>query len=363
MNIDPASIHLPVLLKEVLEAISPHPGGRYLDGTIGMGGHASEILGAALAKGGPAEICGLDRDTQALELAQKRLDSFGSAAHLFHLRYSQFEQALDSLGWTSVDGALLDLGVSSLQLDFPSRGFSFYSDGPLDMRMDQRNPSDEPVSRLVNKASLEELKSIIARYGEEPQAGRIAAAIVRTRQKKPFETTSELASTIETAYPAAWRAKARNHPATRTFQALRMAVNDELGELEQFLDAILPRLSVGGRLVIIAFHSLEDRIIKHRMKDWAAGCICPKSLPVCICHHTPEVRILTPRPLVASEDEKAKNSRSSCAKLRAAEKLESTPKTLIVQSGTFERDMRPTSRKARLEAREKKLLRRCGGRI
>ncbi len=367
MYTDPACIHIPVLREEVLEALAPRPGGRYLDGTVGMGGHALAVLERAAAQGDPpAQLCGLDRDTKALELARERLSPYAASTHLFHMRYSQFAEALDALGWDLVDGVLLDIGVSSLQLDSPERGFSFHADGPLDMRMDQENLSEEPVSRLVNKARFEELKEIISHYGEDPQAGRIAAAIVRARQVKPFETTRELATVVEQAYPAAWRAKARNHPATRTFQALRMAVNDELGELERFLDAVLARIRPGGRLAVISFHSLEDRLVKHRMKDWAAGCICPKYLPVCVCNHKPEVRILTPRPLTANDSERAANPRSTCAKLRAAEKLEvsgETTRSVASSSSEFERDIRPSSRRARLKAREEKLLRRgMGGR-
>ena len=362
MYADPAQIHVPVLLQETIDALAPRAGGRYLDGTLGMGGHAFALLERAASMGeAPAQLCGLDRDTEALELARHRLAPFGDNVHFFHLRYSQFAQALDSLGWDMLDGALIDIGVSSLQIDSPERGFSFHADGPLDMRMDQQGLDDRPVSELVNRARMEELKNLIATYGEEPQAGRIAAAIVRARQIKPFQTTRELASVVEQAYPAAWRARARNHPATRTFQALRMAVNDELGELERFLDAILTRLRPGGRLAVISFHSLEDRVVKHRMKTWAQGCICPKSLPVCVCHHQPEVRILTPRPVQAGDEELARNPRASSAKLRAVEKLATAPEgqqaTAAIPQDT-PLDVRPRSRRERLRAREEKMRRR-----
>lgn len=312
-----ASLHVPVLLDEVLEALHPVAHGRYLDGTLGMGGHAAAVLARA---GEGAELCGLDRDPEALELARARLAPFGACAHLFHSVYSEFAVALDELGWDAVDGVLLDIGVSSLQIDKAERGFSFHQDGPLDMRMDPES-DDTPVSRLVNRAKVETLKDLIARYGEDPQAGRIARAIVEARDRKPFETTSELALVVERAYPAAWRAKSRNHPATRTFQALRMAVNDEIGQLERFMDAILPRVKPGGRLAVITFHSLEDRVVKHRMKAWAEGCRCPKYLPVCVCGHTPEVRLLTPKPLTALATELAANPRAGSAKLRVVEKL------------------------------------------
>ena len=208
----PESVHISVLLNEAVDALAPKAGGRYLDGTVGMGGHSFAIMERT---GGEGFLCGLDRDTQALELARIRLAPFGDRVHLVHTRYSEFEAALDGIGWDAVDGALIDIGVSSLQIDSAERGFSFNSDGPLDMRMD-RDSEELPVSRLVNRAKLEDLKDIIERYGEDPQAGRIARAIVEARVRKPIETTGELAALVERAYPAAWRAKARNPPATRT---------------------------------------------------------------------------------------------------------------------------------------------------
>ncbi|MDO5484544.1 MAG: 16S rRNA (cytosine(1402)-N(4))-methyltransferase RsmH [Desulfovibrionaceae bacterium] len=311
-----ASLHRPVLPAETLAALAPRPGGRYLDGTLGMGGHAEAVLSAAP----DTELCGLDRDAQALALAGERLSPFGGRAHLFHHRYSDFAQALGELGWTSVDGALLDIGVSSMQLDTAERGFSFYSDGPLDMRMDQ-NSGAPSAWHWVNRENFASLKECIAELGEDPQAGRIARAIVEARQKAPINTTAELAALVERAYPPAWRAKGRRHPATRTFQALRMAVNDELGELRRFLDNILAWLPVGGRLVIITFHSLEDRMVKQAMRHWAEGCRCPRHVPVCVCGHEPEVRILHKKPVQAGEEELAANSRASSAKLRAVEKI------------------------------------------
>ncbi|SDF49799.1 16S rRNA (cytosine1402-N4)-methyltransferase [Desulfovibrio legallii] len=308
--------HVPVLPAQVLEALAPRPGGRYLDGTLGLGGHAAAVLAAAPG----AELCGLDRDAEALELARERLAPFGSRAHFFHCRYSEFAQALDELGWDRVDGALLDIGVSSLQLDEAERGFSFHSDGPLDMRMDPQ-PGLPSAWHWVNRESFARLKECIATLGEEPQAGRIARVIVEARQKASIDTTGELAALVEKAYPAAWRARARRHPATRTFQALRMAVNDELGELRRFLDAILGRLALGGRLAVITFHSLEDRMVKQAMRHWAEGCRCPRHVPVCVCHHVPEVRLLHKKPLQADAEELARNPRASSAKLRAVEKI------------------------------------------
>ncbi len=313
--------HIPVLLEKVLEFLKPKAGGRYLDGTLGLGGHARALLERAP----DALLCGLDRDGAALERARERLAAFGERARLFHTPFSDFAAALDELGWNEVDGMLLDLGVSSMQLDTAERGFSFRADGPLDMRMDPA--SGRPSAHhLVNRERFDTLKQIIAELGEEPQAGRIARLIVEERQKSPIESTGRLAALVERAYPPAWRAKARNHPATRTFQALRMAVNDEPGELRRFLDAALPRLRVGGRLAVISFHSLEDRLVKQAMRAWAQGCICPRHVPRCICGHEPEALVLTKKPVCPDPEEVARNPRASSAKLRVAEKTASAVK-------------------------------------
>ncbi len=308
--------HAPVLLAECLDALQPRPGGRYLDGTLGLAGHASALMERA---NGQAWLCGLDRDPQALKRAGERLAPWGERCRLFALDHASFPQALDELGWNVVDGMLLDLGVSSLQLDVPERGFSLHADGPLNMRMDMSG--DQSARQLVNRLDFDSLKRIIAEYGEEPMAGRIARAIVDERQREPIETTARLADIVFHAYPAKWRATARNHPATRTFQALRMAVNDEQGQLGRFLDAALARLAVGGRLAIITFHSLEDRMVKQRFRLWATDCLCPPHLPRCVCGHRAEVRVLTKKPIVPSPEEMARNPRSSSAKLRVAEKL------------------------------------------
>ena len=313
--------HVPVLLEEVLAALAPVAGGRYLDGTVGLGGHAAAILETAPE----SRLCGLDRDAEALALARERLSPFGERVRLFHRRYSEFAGALEELGWERVNGALIDIGVSSLQLDEAQRGFSFLGDGPLDMRMDAAS-GERSAWHWVNRESFARLKECIATLGEEPQAGRIARAIVDARQKTPIDTTGELAALVEQAYPPAWRAKARRHPATRTFQALRMAVNDELGELERFLDGILAWLPLGGRLAVITFHSLEDRMVKHAMRHWAEGCRCPRHVPVCRCGHVPEVRLLAKKPIVASAAEVAANPRASSAKLRAVEKIADAPR-------------------------------------
>lgn len=326
--------HVSVLLREVLEALVTHPGGRYLDGTLGLAGHSSALLEKA---GETAELCGLDRDPQALARAEERLAPYGKRCHLFALEYASFEEALDTLGWNQVDGALLDLGVSSLQLDVAERGFSLHEDGPLDMRMDMGEalmngrrrealPHTESARTFVNRADFPTLKRVIEEYGEDPQAGRIARAIVDARATSPIETTRQLAEIVWHAYPPKWRATARNHPATRTFQAIRMVVNDELGQLEHFLDRILSRLAPGGRLAIISFHSLEDRIVKQRFKLWSSDCICPPHLPRCVCGHRAEVRVLTRKPILPSQEELTLNPRSGSAKLRIAEKLPEPPR-------------------------------------
>lgn len=308
--------HIPVLPGAVLEYLAPRDGGRYLDGTLGLGGHAARVLDAARN----CRVLGLDRDENALALAATRLAPYGDRAILRHGLFSEFTEHLDSLGWDYIDGALVDIGVSSLQLDTPERGFSFSHDGPLDMRMDQSGGGDS-AAKLVNASSREELAHIIKTFGEEPQAGRIARAIVEARGGKRIETTLELASIVDGAYPAKWRATARNHPATRTFQALRVAVNEEFDELRLFLERVIPRLRPGGRLVVISFHSLEDRIVKHFLRGEAAGCVCPRHVPVCICNHVATMKILTKKPVTASEEELRANIRSSSAKLRAGERI------------------------------------------
>lgn len=310
------SAHIPVLLNEVLDILDPKPHGRYLDGTLGLAGHSSAILARA---GEGSQLCGLDRDTNALDRAKERLAVYGDRVHLFHQRYADFTDALDELGWDQIDGALIDIGVSSMQIDTAERGFSFHADGPLDMRMDATD--ERSAWHYANRERFEVLKDIITRYGEEPMAGRIARAIVDARNAGTIDNTLQLASIVEKAYPAKWRAKARNHPATRTFQALRMAVNDELGQLDAFLDAILERIKPGGHLAVITFHSLEDRAVKHRFRYWAEGCRCPRHIPYCVCGHSPEVRILSKKPITASPEELARNPRSSSAKLRGMEKI------------------------------------------
>lgn len=301
-----AKIHAPVLAKEVIEYLAPKEGGRYLDGTVGLGGHAAMLLEAAPG----LALCGLDRDAEALELARVRLAGFGDRVHLFHLPFNEFAQALESLGWRKLDGAFLDLGVSSLQLDRDYRGFSFKNKGPLDMRMDQG--SDHACAEdIVNHADLSVLRDIIAIYGEDACAGKIAKKIIEARQKAPIADTCALAEIVCQAYPPAWRRNARRHPATRVFQALRMAVNEEEQQLKSFLATIWDWLAPGARLAIISFHSLEDRLVKKAMKKWAA-----KGAEL----DQPAAVMLHKKPLVASAEELSQNPRASSAKLRVIEK-------------------------------------------
>jgi 16S rRNA (cytosine1402-N4)-methyltransferase len=314
---DPSQVHTSVLLQETIEWLRPRPGGRYLDGTLGMGGHSLAILDAA---GKDAQLLGLDRDEEALDLAEKRLAAHGERAQLYHLPFSRFEDALDAAGWEGVDGAVLDLGVSSLQLDHPERGFSFKESGPLDMRMDPASGL-APARTLVNKGSYSDLKRILLLYGEEPQAGRIVKAILQARDEAEIDDTLQLARIVENAYPAKWRAKSRTHPATRTFQALRIAVNKELEELDMFLEHIADRLNPGGRVCVISFHSLEDRAVKRAFLRAAKGCICPPRQPLCTCERKPTLKILTKKPLGPTEQEAECNPRSRSAKLRVAERL------------------------------------------
>ena len=309
--------HIPVLLREVIEYLGIRPGMRILDATTGLGGHSRGMLEAA---GGQAQVLGLDRDREALAEAGRRLAAYGDRVRLMRTRFSRFPAALAEAGWEKVDAALLDAGMSSLQLDDPERGFGFLTDGPLDMRMGAED-GGESAEGLVNLASFDRLRRIIREYGEDPQAGRIARAIVAAREEAAITTTRRLAEVVAAAYPAKWRAMARQHPATRTFQALRMAVNDELGELEAFLRAIPDYLAPGGRVAVISFHSLEDRLVKRAFRHEATDCLCPREQVVCVCGHRARFRLLTKKPVMAGEAEVATNSRARSAKLRAALRL------------------------------------------
>jgi 16S rRNA (cytosine1402-N4)-methyltransferase len=306
---------MPVLPAEVLRFLSPKPGKVYVDGTLGGAGHASLVLEASAPDG---ILIGLDRDEAALAAARDRLTPFGARARLFHRNFAELAELLAELGIPGIDGFLLDLGVSSHQLDSGERGFSFQQDAPLDMRMDTGR--GETAAELVNVLSEEELTRIIREYGEERWAKRIVSFIVKARAEVPIETTLQLSDLIKGAIPrGAW--EERLHPATRTFQALRIAVNDELGSLERGVTAGLRLLKSGGRGVVISFHSLEDRIVKNTFRTFAHGCNCPKDFPRCVCGTVPQVRVLTGKPIMAADAEVAINPRARSAKLRAVEKL------------------------------------------
>jgi len=299
-----------VLLQEVLDYLQPRPGGRYIDATVGGGGHAEAILEASAPDG---RLLGLDADPEAIERTQRRLHRLEHRVILVHAHFDHLEKVATRTGFVPADGVLMDLGVSSDQLEAARRGFSFLQSGPLDMRMDPSLP--RTAADLVNSLSEEELVRIIRTYGEEPRARRIAQAIVRHR---PVTTTSELAALIEHVVPR--RPGQRLHPATRSFQALRIAVNDELGALERALPQALNVLRPGGRVVVITFHSLEDRIVKRFFRRESKDCICPPRQPVCTCGHKAQVRLLTSKPVVPSAAEITRNVRSRSAKLRAVEK-------------------------------------------
>lgn len=302
--------HTPVLYQRVLHALKPKAGGRYIDGTIGAGGHAAGILEASSPDG---QVLGLDLDPAALTIARDRLASFSGRVHLRHGSYVNIAAFLASLGWQAIDGLLLDLGVSSMQLSDAARGFSFRLEGPLDMRFDPTQATT--AADLVNNLSERELADLIARYGEEPRARKVARAIVNAR---PFTTTRELSEVVARA---AGRGRKRIHPATRTFQALRITVNDELEALKAGLSQVVDLLNPGGRIVVIAFHSLEDRQVKRFFRQESLECICPPRQPVCTCAHRARLRVITRRPIRPQEAEVQGNPRARSARLRVAERL------------------------------------------
>ncbi|MDE6282214.1 MAG: 16S rRNA (cytosine(1402)-N(4))-methyltransferase RsmH [Oscillospiraceae bacterium] len=306
--------HKPVLLSECLDGLNIQPDGVYVDGTLGRAGHSLEIV-KRLTTG---RLIAIDRDKAALDAAPGRLTGHMDKVTLVRGNFGDLKSILASLGVDGVDGMLFDLGVSSPQLDDGSRGFSYLQDAPLDMRMDQSAPLT--AKDVVNGWSQEELKRILWQYGEERYSGLIAAAIARERAQAPIETTGQLAEIIRDAMPAKAR-REKQHPAKRSFQAIRIAVNDELGEVERLLDGALDALNPGGRLAIISFHSLEDRLVKTAYAGWAKGCTCPPDFPVCVCGKTPKVKLVGKRPIVADEDEVNDNPRARSAKLRIAEKL------------------------------------------
>ena len=303
--------HIPVMLEACMDGLNIRPDGIYVDGTAGGGGQSSEI--ARRLKGG--RLIALDQDPDAVAAASERLAEFPQA-QVVRANFRDMRQVLDGLGIARADGILLDLGVSSHQLDTAERGFSYLKDAPLDMRMSQEGPS---AKDLVNSAPVSELARILREYGEEKFALRIAQNIARRREEAPIERTLELAEIIKASMPAA--ARREKNPCKRSFQALRIAVNSELDALSQGIDAAFDSLAEGGRLCIITFHSLEDRMVKQKFAALCRGCICPPDFPVCVCGHTPEGRLPTRKPILPDENELAVNRRSQSAKLRIIEKI------------------------------------------
>ena len=306
--------HKPVLLEECIQALAIRPEGIYLDGTLGRAGHSREIA-RRLTSG--RLIC-VDRDQAALDATEERLAPWRDKVTLVHSNFGELDAILDGLGLDGVDGMLFDLGVSSPQLDDPSRGFSYMADAPLDMRMDK---TDTLTARtVVNEWPQEELRRILWQYGEERYASAIAGAIVRARDKGGIETTLQLVDVLRAAMPAA-ALREKQHPAKRTFQAIRIAVNDELAAVDKMVRAAVPRLNAGGRLAVISFHSLEDRIVKNALAEFAKGCTCPPDFPVCVCGKKPQVKLVNRKPIVSGPAELEENPRARSAKLRVAEKL------------------------------------------
>ena len=306
--------HITVLLDETIEQMQIDPSKVYLDGTLGGGGHASAIA-AKLTTG---RLIGLDRDEKALTAARERLAPWMDRVTLLHRNFRELDNALDGLGLEAVDGMVFDLGVSSPQLDDGARGFSYRTDAPLDMRMDatQRLTAWE----LVNRWPREQPKRIFYDYGEERYAPQIAAAIEKRRESAPIETTLELVDVIKSAMPPQ-ALREKQHPAKRSFQAIRIAVNDELGALDTLMGMAVDRLNPGGRLAVITFHSLEDRIVKSALQEAARGCVCPPEFPVCVCGRKPKVRLITRKPILPGTRELEANPRARSAKLRVAERL------------------------------------------
>ena len=306
--------HISVLLEECLEGLAIRPDGIYVDGTLGGAGHSS-CIAARLTTG---RLIGIDRDSVALKAAGERLEPYKDRVTLVHSNFCEIKQVLQELNISGVDGILLDLGVSSPQLDDAQRGFSYMADAPLDMRMNSQDSLS--AYEVVNTWSQEELKRILYNYGEERYAPQIAAAICRKRENKPIETTLELVDVIRSAMPPA-ALREKQHPAKRSFQAIRIVVNDELGSVEKVMRDAVECLNPGGRLAIITFHSLEDRIVKVGMADAAKGCTCPPNFPVCVCGNKPKVKLVTRKPIVSGDEELERNPRARSAKLRVCEKL------------------------------------------
>ena len=306
--------HVSVLLDECIENLNIRPDGVYVDGTLGLGGHSEQIA----RRLGAGRLIGIDRDPSAIARAGERLRPWGDRVTLVHGNFGDVAQILDGLGIPGADGMLFDLGVSSPQLDEAERGFSYMLDAPLDMRMD--STASLSAFDVVNGWSEERLNRILWDYGEERYARRISAAILRSRAEKPIESTLELVEIIKSAMPAA-ALREKQHPAKRSFQAIRIAVNDELGEVERMMDSAPDRLRVGGRLCVISFHSLEDRIVKSGIAARENGCTCPREAPICTCGFVKTLRSVSRKPILPSEDEIERNPRSRSAKLRVAERV------------------------------------------
>ena len=307
--------HESVMLRECVEALHIRPEGTYVDGTLGGGGHAA-MIAEKLTSGG--RLIGIDRDAEAVEAAKERLSPFADRVTVVKDNFANFRSILAKLDIESADGILLDLGVSSHQIDDPGRGFSYRMDGPLDMRMD--TDETENAADLVNTADRETLTRILREYGEERYAGRIAAAITERRKTGLIESTGELSDLICRAVPSSY-ARTGGHPAKRTFQALRIAVNEELTVLSDTLPDMIDALSPGGRLVVISFHSLEDRIVKNAMRTAENPCTCPPDLPVCVCGKRPKGKVISRKPVLPGEEETARNPRASSAKVRVFERF------------------------------------------
>ena len=306
--------HVSVLLNECIEGLNIKPGGIYVDGTLGGAGHSSQIV-KHLTTG---RLIGIDRDEIALTAAGQRLAPYKDRVTLVHSNFCEIAQVLKDLNISGVDGILLDLGVSSPQLDDGDRGFSYMVDAPLDMRMNRQDALN--AETVVNTWSQEELKRILYTYGEERYAPQIAGAICRYREQRPIKTTLELVDIIRSAMPPA-ALREKQHPAKRSFQAIRIAVNDELGSVEKVMEDAIPLLNPGGRLAVITFHSLEDRIVKTAMAAAAKGCTCPPEFPVCVCGKKPQVKLVSRKPIIATDEELDENPRSRSAKLRVCEKV------------------------------------------
>jgi 16S rRNA (cytosine1402-N4)-methyltransferase len=305
--------HVSVLVREIVEVLRPAPGKRYLDGTVGGGGHSEKLLIESSPDG---RVLGLDRDAEAIAAARQRMERFDQRFIARQASFANAGEILAELGWGRVDGVVLDLGVSSHQIDSPERGFSFRAQVRLDMRMDRRQTLD--AEGVLSSSSAAELERIFHDYGEEPKARRIAQAIVAARKEKPIQTTTELVAVVE-------RVKGRGrrdyHPATQIFQALRIAVNQELRQLDSFFDSGYETLLPGGRMAVVSFHSLEDRIVKTAFRKWSRACLCPPRMLSCQCGWSQKARLLTKKPIAPSAAEIAANPRARSAKLRAVERI------------------------------------------